>query len=77
MRITSLWIKRPFLNRLSYWVYEKFCNEPYFPEGEVKAYLKIGNPECLGFDGRESSVRLVFIPKRFVPGIHEVSIDIK
>lgn len=68
MRITSLWIERSWRNRLAYWLYEQWCNEPFFPEGKVVV------SEYKGFPDR-SSYRISWIPKRFVPGVHEAYIE--
>lgn len=68
MRITSLWVKRPLLNRISYWLYKRYCNEPYVPEGKVSVMVrKKGDTPA----SKESMVRITFEPKPFVPGIHE------
>ena len=75
MRITSLYKKRPLLNRLSYWLYDKFCKEPYMPSGKIHLVVKIGNPKCLGWDGRENHATLFFKPHSFIPGTHELFID--
>lgn len=73
-RITSLHIKRPLLNRLAWWFYDKFCGEPYIPEGRKHLRVVIGNSKCLGWDGRETHATLSFIPKKFIPGVHELLI---
>lgn len=75
MRITSLWVKRGIMNRLSYWLYAKFCNEPYAPNGKITATVKIGNPKCLAHDGRDNKVIVHFKPDKFVPGIHDFYIQ--
>lgn len=68
MRITSLDVKRPILNRLSYWLYEKFCNEPYIPNGKIK--ITVGKKDDTPASN-ENKIRITFIPEKFVPGIHE------
>jgi len=69
MRVTSLHIKRPILNRLSYWLYEKFCNEPYIPEGEIDVVVeKKGDTPA----NQENKIRISFKPKKFVAGIHDL-----
>lgn len=67
MRVTSLNKKRSILNRISYWFYDKFCKEPYIPEGEVK--VSIINSRLNG-----PSTKISFTPKKFIPGIHELYI---
>ena len=68
MRITSLWIKRPLLNRIAYWFYKRYCNEPYIPEGKVSVMVeKEGDTPA----SNESMIKITFTPKTFVPGIHE------
>ena len=73
MRITKVLV-RSKLNKLVYRLYEKYCNEPFFPEGEVIATYFQGNPKCLGHDGRYNKVKLTFKPDKFVLGIHEITI---
>lgn len=65
MRITKLWITRSWLNRLSYWFYDHFCREPYFPDGKIV---------ILG-DGFGRAKRVCWRPKKFIPGIHEYWLD--
>lgn len=71
MRITSLWTKRPILNRLSYWLYKRYCNEPYYPRGKVKAKVYIGNPDSLALTDRENKVIITYQPDKFIRGIHD------
>lgn len=75
MRITSLGIKRNLRNRFAYWLYTKWCNEPFAPDGKIKLKVIIGNPKCLGWDGRENHATLYFRPNKFVQGNHSLFID--
>ena len=73
MRITSLKIKRKWTNRISYWLYDKFCREPYLPECEIHLVVRKTNPKSL--NNRINKATISFIPKKFVPGIHEIYLD--
>lgn len=63
--------------RLSEMLYKKYCNQPYFPEGEIFAKVTIGNPKCLGWDGRENHITIDFRPKKFIPAVKTLFINQK
>lgn len=67
-RITSLLIKRSWKNRFSWWLYERWCNEPFIPEGKVSVLVekKGDTPASI-----QDIVKISFTPKKFTKGIHE------
>jgi len=67
-RITSLYKKRGLLNRISWYIYDKLCGEPYIPDGKVSILVK---SRMLERNNNEGIIRITFIPKKFIPGIHE------
>lgn len=67
--ITALQVKRPLMNRLSYWLYNKFCKEPYIPEGKIYVTVRLPKPNSL--NDKKAMVKITFQPKYFIPGVHE------
>lgn len=66
MKVTQV-LNRSILNKISYWLYKKFCNEPYIPEGKINVVVeKKGDTAA----SKESVVKISFIPERFTKGIH-------
>lgn len=63
-RTTSLHIKRPWYNRLSWWLYDRLCGEPFIPEGRIIVTIlrRKDKDDC----------RITFIPHKFIAGIHEI-----
>lgn len=72
MRVTRLHKKRSIFNRLAYWLYERFCDEPYMPEGKISVVVNRGIRK--GETKEWKSAQITFLPDHFVPGIHELNI---
>lgn len=71
-RTTQLLVKRPWYNRLSWWLYDKFCGEIFIPEGRLYVMVKTPKPDSL--NDKKASIFITIKPKKFVPGIHEIRI---
>lgn len=66
-RVTQYWYTRPLTNRFAWWLYEKWCNEPYIPKGKIE----------YTFDKNLNCIKIRFIPDRFIPGSHVAYIPLE
>jgi hypothetical protein len=64
-----LW-KKPILYRVAYWLYVKLCGDIYLPKGKKILTVKLPKPDSL--NDKKASACLSVIPKKFIPGIHDV-----
>jgi len=49
-------------------LYNRFINEPYFPDGRIEFYIKRAGSTA---NTPENTIRISYKPKRFVPGMIE------
>lgn len=65
-----LWIKERLYKRILRWLYIKYINEPFFPEGKVNIFFM--EKDCCG-NQPQNSVTISFKPEKFVPGVLNAS----
>lgn len=63
---------RNWRNRFAWWLYDRWCGEPFIPEGRICVTVTLGNKNPKSpADLRDDTVKIHFSPAKFIPGIHE------